>query len=166
MTFSCININTIYYLELFITDLSGNPKVGLHPTYTIYKSIDNSIITNGSLTDIGNGIYQANYTFTTLGQYYIVYTTPSGYSDETESINVITDLAKESTLLRALGLADENKKILNTVHDSDGNLTSALVKVYPSATDFENDTNVLATYEFSATYSLGLMQNMGVKRIS
>ena len=162
---SC-TINTVYYLELFITDIDGNPKTGLLTSYSIYKSSDDSLVISGSLTDKGNGIYKDSYTFTELGQYYIIYTTPSGYTDEVEDINVIQEYAKELDLLRVLGLSDENKKILNTVHDVDGNLTYALVKIYPSATDFENDTNVLATYEFNATYTLGLMQTMGIKRIS
>lgn len=166
MSLLCVYINTVYYLQLFITDINGNPKIGLHPTYTIYKSIDDSIITSGSLTDIGNGIYKTSYTFTEIDKYYIVYNTPNGYTDEVESINIISDLAKESTLLRVLGLSDENKKIYNTIHDSDGNLTYALVKIYPSSTDFENDTNIMAIYEYNATYNTsGLMQIMGVKRI-
>ena len=163
---SCI-INTLYYLELFITDIDGNPKTGLLASYSIYKSSDDSLVISGSLTDKGNGIYKNSYTFTELGQYYIIYSAPDGYTDEVEDINVIQEYAKEMDLLRVLGLSDENKKILNTVHDVDGNLTSALVKIYPSATDFENDTNVLATYEFNATYNTtGLMQTMGIKRIS
>jgi hypothetical protein len=165
MTFTCININTTYYLELFITDVSGNPKAGLNPTYTIYKSTDDSIIAGGNLIDIGNGLYKNSYIFLVTGQYYIIYTTPEDYSDEIESIIVQNEIAKESTLLRVLGLSDENKKILNTVHDSDGNLTNATVKIYPTLVDFDNDTNVSAIYEYDATYnSNGLMQTMGVKR--
>lgn len=167
MTFTCVYINTTYYLELFITDINGNPKTGLTPTYTIYKTIDDSVVSTDNLVDVGNGLYKNSYVFTTNGQYYIVYTTASGYTDELESIMVQNELAKEDTLLRVLGLSDENKRILNTTHDTNGNLTSALVKIYPSATDFDNDTNVLATYEFNATYNgSGLMQTVGVKRIS
>jgi len=166
MISTCI-INTTYYLELFITDVSGNPKTGLNAIYSIYKSSDDSLVQSGSLIDVGSGIYKTSYIFNTLGQYYIIYTTPEGYTDEIENVNVILDLAKESSMLRILGLSDENKRIINTVHDTDGNLTSALVKIYPSSIDFENDTNVLATYEFNATYNtIGLMQTMGIKRVS
>lgn len=162
---SCI-INTSYYLELFITDLSGNPKTSLTATYSIYKSLDDSLIESGSLIDIGNGIYKKPYIFTELGQYYILYTVPDGYTDEVESILVIQDYAKSNDLLRLLGLSDENKRIFDTVHDVNGNLLSATVKIYPSATDLENDTNVLATYNFVATYNISnLMQTVKVTRI-
>jgi len=157
----------IYYLLLFVTDNNGNAKTGLAVTYIIYKTIDNSIIDSGSLVDLGNGVYKNNYTFTENGQYYIVYNTPVNYTNEIETVNVTSDIAKESTLLRVLGLSDENKKITDTVHDANGNLTYAIVKLYPSATDFDNETNMLASYEFNAVYNInGLMQDMGVKRIS
>ena len=159
--------NTIYYLLLFVTDINGEAKTGLTITYTIYKSSDNSIVTSGNLIDLANGTYKANYTFSDVGQYYIVYNTPSNYTDEIEALSVTSEYAQESTLLRVLGLSDENKRIINTVHDTDGNITSALIKIYASASDFENDINTLATYEFSATYNTtGLMQTMGIKRLT
>lgn len=162
---SCV-VNTIYYLELFVTNSNGNPQSGLITSYTIYKASDDSIITSGSLTDVGNGIYKASYTFTILGQYYIIYSAPSGYTDEVELIWVIQDYAKADDLLRVLGLSEENKKIYNTVYDANGNLTFANIKTYPTATDFVNDTNILATYEFTATYDTNdLMLTMGVKRL-
>lgn len=167
MPVSCIDINTIYYLELFITDINGDPKTGLTPTYTIYKSIDDSILETDNLNDIGNGIYKASYIFSEVGQYYIIYTVSDIFSDEVESVIVQNEFAKEDTLLRALGLSDENKRILDAVHDANGNLTSATIKLYPTAVDFENDTNVLATYEYNATYNeSGLMITMGIKRTS
>jgi hypothetical protein len=159
--------DTIYNLIIFITDNLGNGKTGLSVTYKIYKSSDNSLITTSSLIDSGNGIYKGTYTFINIDHYYIVYETPNGYTDEIEAINVILDLAKENTLLRVLGLSDENKRITNTVHDNYGNITGATIKIYPTATDFENDTNTLATYIYSATYnSSHLMVTMGIKRTS
>jgi len=160
-------LNTIYYLELFVTDSEGSPVTGLTTTFVIYKASDNSVVTSGSLIDKGNGTYQGSYTFTTLGDFYIIYTTPSQYTNEIESISVIEDYAKDADLLRNLGLSDENKKILDTVHDANGQITYAIVKLFPSATDFDNDTNVMATYEYNATYDgNGLMLTMGIKRLS
>ena len=166
MDYIYIEINTLYYLQLFVTDLNGDPKIGLTTTFTIYKSSDNSVITSGSLTDIGNGVYQSSYTFSTLEQYYILYTTPSGYTNGIESIIVEEEGAKSDTLLRVLGLSKENQKIVDMVHDSNHNLLSSTIRLYPSATDFENDTNVLAIYEMTATYNaLNEAQFCGFKRI-
>lgn len=162
-----IEQNNIYYLILLITDNDGNGVPSASISYTIYKSSDDSVIDTGTLTEIGNGVYKDSYSFSITGQYYVVYTTPSEYTNEIETINVTEKYAKESSMLRTLGLSDENKKILNTVHDINGNLLSATVKIYASATDFENDTNTLAIYEFTATYNASnLMENMGIKRIS
>lgn len=165
MEFICTEINTTYYPELFVTDLNGDPVTGLTTSFNIYKSSDNSLVTSGSLTDKGNGIYQASYIFTVLGQYYIIYTTPTNYTDEVENLLVIERYAREEEVLRTLGLTDENKKILDTVHNANGQITYAVIKLYPSATDFDNDTNVMATYEYNATYDVnGLMLTMGIKR--
>lgn len=160
-------VNTTYYLELFVTDSDGSPVNGISASFTIYKASDNSVISSGSLTDKSNGTYQNSYTFTETGQFYVIYTTPSGYTDEIETLNIVEETAKETDLMRLLGLSDENKRIINTVHDANGQITSAIVKLYPSKTDYENDTNVFATYEYEATYNAsGLMQTMGIKRTS
>jgi len=162
-----LTLNANYYLNLFLTDNNGDPKNGLSVTYSIYKSEDNSLIVTGSLVNSVNGMYNGSYLCNALGQFYIIYTTPTSYTDEIESIYITSETAKATDLARLLGLSDENKRILNTVHDSDGNITDALVKIYSSASDFENDINELATYEFSAAYNAnGLMQTMGIKRLT
>jgi len=160
-----IDKNTTFILELFVVGTNGEPVTGLSNTYTIYRSSDDVVIDTGSLSDTGNGTYKNSYLFSDLGQFYILYSTPSGYTDEIETIFVVLESAKSNEIDRILGLSDENKKILDTVHDSNGNMTSAVIKTYPSATDFENNTNLLASYIFNATYdSNGLMQTMGIKR--
>lgn len=166
MNFSCAILNTIFYFHILVTDSNGDPKTGLTVTYVIYKSSDNSVVNSGTLVDVGNGTYDSSYTFTTSGQYYIIYTTPSTYTDEIEGIYADKEWAKQEELLRSLGLNDENKKISDTIYDANSNLTSATVKLYPSALDFVNDTNVMATYEFTATYNAqNEMLAMGVKKI-
>jgi len=167
MTNSYAELNTIFYFHLFITDSKGNPKTGLTVTYKIYKSNDNSIIASGTALNVGNGTYDGSYTFTEAGQYYIIYTTPSKYTDEIESIYADKEFAKQEELLRSLGLNDENKKIINPVYDANGCLTYAEVELYPSALDFVNNTNVLATYVMNATYDANArMETFGVKRTS
>jgi len=75
----------------------------LSVSYSIYKSEDNSVIDSGSLSNPGNGMYTGSYLCDTLGQYYIIYTTPSGYTDELESIMVSSETAKADVLARILG---------------------------------------------------------------
>ncbi|HED06346.1 MAG TPA: hypothetical protein ENI61_06655 [Ignavibacteria bacterium] len=160
-------IDQVFYLNLFITDLNGDPKTGLITSYTIYKASDDSVIVSGSLMDIGNGAYNASYIFTELGQFYIIYNTPSEYTNEIASILIESECAKSEELLRVLGLTGENKRILNTIYDSNQNLTYSYVKIYKNASDFVADINEIATYEMTATYSTNNeMQEMGVKRLT
>ena len=55
--------------------------------------------------------------------------------------------------MRILGLSHENFRVLNGVHDADGNLTSADVKIYPTKADADADTNPTAVYAMTATFS-------------
>jgi len=166
MHYSNAILNTIFYLDLLVTDTNGDSKSGLTVTYTLYKSSDDSIIDTGILSDVGNGVYKGTYNFTISGQYYIIYETPSGYTNEIEGIYADKEYAKQEELLRSLGLNDENKKVLNPVYDTNGNLTYSLVKLYPTSLDFVNDTNVMATYEMTATYDgNSRMQTFGVKKL-
>jgi len=65
-----------------------------------------------------------------------------------------TITALDALIDRVLGLNHENFRITSPVFDS-GNMTSCTVKIYPTATDCTNDTNVLATYTITATYDVG-----------
>ena len=155
MSATKIEKNTTYYLEILVTDKKGDPVTGLSLTYGIYKSLDNSLVTSGSLTDVGNGMYQASYSFDTVGQYRVLYTTPQTYSNEVETILVIEAVAKQLELLRALGLAQENHRIFSPVYAYIAGqycMTSGTVKIYGSATDCDNDTNPIATYQVTATF--------------
>ena len=93
-----IELGTLYYLKLFVTDSVGEPVSGQINTYIIYSASSDTIVDSGTLTDIGNGIYSGSYTFDTLGQYYIIYDTPSGFQDVIEQLEVINVVATESNL--------------------------------------------------------------------
>lgn len=58
----------------------------------------------------------------------------------------------QTLVSRVLGLTQENFRIFSPVHDSNNNLTSATIKIYPSKTDTDADTNIIDTYSMNATY--------------
>ncbi len=147
-----IELYNNYYLELFVTDSTGEPVTGLSTSYTIYKSSDNSVVNSGALTEIGGGIYRVLKNFDVLGQFYVIYNTPSDYTDEIENIIVHEEIAKASVVARILGLSQENLRIVNPIYDGQNNLLSATTKIYNNASDCNNDTNSLATYSLEATY--------------
>lgn len=59
----------------------------------------------------------------------------------------------ETLIKRILGLTQENFRIFSPTYDGNNNLLSATIKIYPTASDCEADTNVLATYSQVATYT-------------
>lgn len=87
-------------------------------------------------------------------------TTIAGYID-TEIAAILEDtgttipglIAAIDTLIdRALGLMHENFRISSPVYSVTGKMTSCTMKIYPTAGDCTDDTNVLATYTVTATY--------------
>jgi len=71
------------------------------------------------------------------------------------SIDTKIDLITTETdkIKYILGLSQENYRIFSPAYDSNDLLTSGTVKIYSTATDCNNDTNALATYTITATYS-------------
>lgn len=71
---------------------------------------------------------------------------------------ITTDLtahrnAVEQKITFILGLSQHNTRIEAQVYDED-DLISATIKLYANATDAENDTNVIKTYNMTATYDI------------
>ncbi len=148
------DISTI--LEISIIDRTGVFKSGLTVTYNVYKSSDNSLIQTGTMVEVGSsGIYQVTITFTESTQFRAEYTTPTSYENVIETILVeevsigdINDLIK-----RILGLSFENYRIFDTVYSKKGNMSSATVKIYPTANDCNNDTNAIAEYQVTTNHN-------------
>ena len=160
MSFVKITQNSTFYLELFVTGSNGKGVSGLNTTYKIYQSSNDSLIDSGNLTEVGGGIYKKGYTFSNLGQFRIVYYTPSGYEDKVLTIKVVEETADDfseihAKLNRILGLSQENYRILNPTYIYIGgaaHMTSGIIRIYPSASDCDNDTNHIAEYQITAVY--------------
>lgn len=162
-----ITKDTIYYLETLVIDRNGDPVTGLTVTYKIIKSSDNSLVTSGTLNDVGFGVYQNSYTFTQLGQYRVLYTTPSKYSDEIETVLVVSASATSDELIRILGLCQENYRLYHPRYDRRGNMLEATIKIYATKADCDNDVNPIATYNVDAEHDFkGLLKNYKCTRIA
>jgi hypothetical protein len=143
--------NILYIFDTSIIDKNGSFKSGLTVTYKIYKSIDNSLISSGTLVEVGSsGIYQFSYLFTVLGQYRLEYYTPTKYENGIEMIEI-----QDNQLARILGLSQENYRIFNPVYVKKNGqqcMTTATIKTYSTALDCTNDTNKIAEYQITATF--------------
>lgn len=161
MNFARVDKDSTVYLEALITDSNGDGVTGLTITYRIYDCSNNSLVTSGTLTSIGNGIYQTSRVFNSLGQFRVLYITPTGYENGIETILVANQPATQTALntygdmiQRILGLSQENYRILDPEFDRNHNLIGGRIKIYASAVDCENDSNPLAEYEMDARYIL------------
>lgn len=61
--------------------------------------------------------------------------------------------AVENKIKNILGLTQHNTQIKNTVFDSNGNMTSAVIKLYNTSSDAENDINSFKSYQMTATFN-------------
>lgn len=152
-----IKKNITHYLEILLTDVIGNLVANEIIDYSIYKSIDNTLVSQGQLIYIDKGIYQKEIKLSELGQYRIIYEPPTGYANSSENIMVIEDYPIDTEeiafkLNKLLGLAGENQKTFNMIYDIKGRLVSADTKIYLSKSDTEKDINPIVTYRSFAIY--------------
>jgi len=165
---------TTHYLEVVLTDKNGDfvtvLDTGESITYEVRKSSDNSLFASGSLSLVGN-IFKDSVLFDTLGQYRVLYTTPDKYENGLEQIEVVEEITDDlsgitTRLNRLLGLGMENYRIFNPSYDNRNNMKSGTIKIYPSASDVDADTNAIAEYEITATYSGVRMTSYKMKKVA
>jgi hypothetical protein len=164
--------NVVYYFDVSLIDTLGNFVSGEIVTYKVYLSSTNDLIISDTMTEIGSsGIYRAEITFANSGQYRIEYYTPVQFKNGVETI-IVEEIELQSigeNIIRILGLSQENYRIFNPTYITKNNqacMTSAIIKIYNSALDCENDTNVLATYTIAATFdSQARMLTYKVKKV-
>jgi hypothetical protein len=155
-----IKQNTSHFLIAVLLDNKGDYKTSETITYEIRKSSDNSLTTSGTLTVTGN-IYTDTVNISVIGEYYILYFTPTKFENGLESLIVqksdINDIQDSLDILavkltKVLGLVQSNFRLSNQVYDSNNCLTSAKISIYDSADDTDNDMNPIVEYTVNATY--------------
>jgi hypothetical protein len=81
------------------------------------------------------------------------------------SLPLLNPVVINSQMTEILGLSQSNFAMKNQTYSPEGNLETALVKIYPTATDVTNDTNPIAIYDVLSTYDgSGLLTNYTVKK--
>ncbi len=95
----------------------------------------------------------------------ITRTITAGTRDTEIDTLVSKAVSNEVLIKRILGLTSENYKLYDCSY-TNGLLVSGKIKIYSTATDYTNDTNVLATYQIEAVYNGdGTCNRYGVKKI-
>ncbi len=155
-----IKQSTSHFLVVVLLDNKGDFKSGETITYEVRKSSDNSLTTSGTLTNIGD-IYTDTISISVIGEYYILYFTPSKTENgletlivQTSDINDIQDSLDSlgTKLCQVLGLSQSNYRLTNQIY-TNGCLTSATISIYNNALDTNSETNPIATYSIIATYN-------------
>jgi len=155
-----------------------------YPQAEIYAAGGTVPLATLDLLHKAKGRYEASWIPSSTGVYtahFIVYddvghaSESTVYTREAEqmvvTVNDTDDLAL--MMVRVLGLVHENVFIDNTVHDINGQLVAARVRVFASKADVELATDggtetggLVATYEMSTVYEgQGLMGSYRMKRV-
>lgn len=154
---------------------NGIPAINLTiPTIKIREVPSGSIVINNSnMVEVGDGFYSYDFTSYDKNKDYsiicdgtsslndsdrYVYAGNENYIEDIENSSLSTKILSVSAsvlenqdyLKRIVGLVHENIFIDNPTFDSDGNMTSARLRIYSSPTDVGTSTNVIGTYNISA----------------
>ena len=105
-----------------------------------------------SVTVLASGLCYYDYT-TEIGfyQYEITMTTTDSRVDQNTII--LETMLSGGWPNKVLGLLQQNFYIDNTAYDSDGNLTSARVRIYSDAASVGTSSGVLDTFTLTAVFS-------------
>lgn len=156
-----IKQNTSHFLIVVLLDNKGDFKSGEIITYEIRKSSDNSLNTSGTLTNIAD-IYTDTISISVIGEYYILYFTPSKIENgletlivQTSDINDIQDSLDSlaTKLCQVLGLSQSNYRLTDQVYNTEKCLTSAKISIYANASNTNSQINPIATYTITAIYN-------------
>lgn len=155
-----------------------------YPQAEIYAAGGTVPLTVLDLVHKVKGRYEGSWTPSAVGVFtaqFFVYSDPGHaienivYVRAVEQVVVSESNADDLALMmvRILGLVHENVFIDNTIHDLNGQLVAARVRVFDSKANVEaatdggsETTGLVATYEMSTIYeSQGLMGSYRMKRI-
>ncbi len=159
-----IKQSTAHPLIVVLLDNKGDYKTGETITYEVRNSTTNALVTSGTLTNTGN-IYTDSISIATLGEFYVLYFTPTKHENGLEHLivqaNTNDDIqdtldALGIKLCKVLGLVQSNFRLTNQVYSDDGCLLSATMSIYDNASDTNSESNPIATYSIFATYNAEL----------
>lgn len=148
---------------------NGTPATSLTPSLTGWRIDTDAIVTSGDMIHIANGLYKysfpnyddsIDYVFMADGGISLSSAPEGRYQFGNNEIGQVTNqsdsisAALNSELTIIAGLVQRNQRITNCIYDANGNLLSSILSIYPSATDAQNETNVIKQFELIAIYNI------------
>jgi len=152
--------------DFIVLDKKDVPVTGLVEndfTWVLYNPNKTEVanISGGisvTIEEVDNGLYRVSFTPNLLGNWtLIIYHTtyfPFGKANSYIAVESLGGISSEieDMIRRTLGLSQENLRTFDEQYDGRLNLIGTRVKIYPSATDVDNDTNAIAEYQMTATW--------------
>jgi len=89
--YTTISKNSLYSLEVRVTDGKGNNAVDLDVQYSIIKTLTNDVVSSGSMQHVGSGVYKVDISLSEVGQYRVLYNLTDYYTNSIETIIVLED---------------------------------------------------------------------------
>jgi hypothetical protein len=120
------------------------------------------------INELGDGLYRLNFTPDKNGNWIlVVYNAthfPAGKAENYFCVETwFNDLAE--IIKRIIGLSQENYRIFNPVYNTQGEMTSGIIRIYPTSSDVDTNTNAIAEYAITAVYNAqNRMTSYKVKR--
>lgn len=149
-------------LTVFFTD-TGVPSTGLTPTIDVWTSAGTQVITAATMTEVAGGFYLYDFSAYDETQDYLIradggvsLSDTDRYIAGTNEVGQVTSQlsVQDNNLQLILGLVQSNFRMTGQTFDGNGNLTAAVIAIYPTGTDADNQTNQIASYTVAATYGL------------
>lgn len=141
-----------------VADASGNLISGIDSTtFTVHvydpTAAEVTLSVSGSFIELGNGSYKYVFTPDSNGTWYVVVTHPTYFPwGKTDDVQVYdNDLsAIYNDVVKTLGLVHHNFYIDDATYDDFGNMVSARVRIYNSASNVGTNAGVIETYRIEA----------------
>lgn len=159
--------NIITYDEFIVLNKQNNPITGLvdgNFSKVLYDPdgidrISSTAPIAVTINELGNGAYRVNFTPDKTGNWFLIlyhaihfaYGKGENYFCVEEWFDDIANILK-----RIVGLSQENYRIFNPVYETKNRqrcMTSATIKLYPTAGDVDTDSNAIAEYDITAVFN-------------
>lgn len=165
------------FLTLQFTN-NGIPVVDLTPSISGYRLDNNTLVFNGIMNHVAQGIYKYDFstyddsldysfiadggsTLSNIDRYQYGSNDLAQITTQADSISA----AHASELAIIAGLVQRNQRITNCTYGSNGELLTSVISIYPTANDAENETNAIKQFSLEAIYSGTTMIDYLVKEL-
>lgn len=131
------------------------PATGLNPTISVWTLDGTAVVNAQPMIEIAGGFYYYDFSGYDYTEDYVIQAYESSLAPSEQYVigsNDVDSQRSQGVIKQILGMVQSNFRMENQTYDGEGRLLTANVYTYPTATDANNDTNVLHSYAVTASY--------------